>query len=107
MGTHWSWTKHQILSQKLKVCPVNQNTNSRTPMNKKMKTALLGLVAATVVGSAALADQAPDHKVLVLKNKAGAAILGYDPVAYFTDNKPAKVDPDYKSTFEGADYYFA
>jgi YHS domain-containing protein len=72
-----------------------------------MKMTLLNLIASLAISGAALADQTPDHKVLVLKNKAGAAILGYDPVAYFTDNKPAKGSPKFKSNYEGADYYFA
>ena len=53
-----------------------------------MKKTLFSLVAVLSLAGAALADQTPDHKVLVLKNKDGAAILGYDAVAYFTDNKP-------------------
>jgi YHS domain-containing protein len=49
----------------------------------------------------------PDHKVLVLKNKDGAAILGYDAVAYFTDNKAVKGSSRFQSEYEGAHYYFA
>src|SRR5437879_8606230 len=72
-----------------------------------MKRALFNLVAVLSLAGAALADQTPDHKVLVLKNKDGAAILGYDAVAYFTDNKPAKGNPKFQSEYEGAKYYFA
>jgi YHS domain-containing protein len=71
-----------------------------------MKRTLLNLVAVLSLAGAALADQTPDHKVLVLKNKDGAAILGYDAVAYFTDNKPAKGNPKFQSEYEGAKYYF-
>ena len=39
-----------------------------------MKNTLFNLIATLVLTSAALADNTPDHKVLVLKNKAGAAI---------------------------------
>jgi YHS domain-containing protein len=31
---------------------------------------------------------------------------GYDPVAYFTDGKPVKGDPQYHSNYDGATYYF-
>ncbi len=72
-----------------------------------MKLTLLTLVAALSLASVAFADHEPGHKVLVLKNKDGAAILGYDAVAYFTDNKAVKGSPKIKSTHEGADYYFA
>jgi len=72
-----------------------------------MKKTLFSLVAVLSLAGAALADQTPDHKVLVLKNKDGAAILGYDAVAYFTDDKPAKGNPKFQSEYEGAKYYFA
>jgi len=72
-----------------------------------MKINLLNLVAVLSLAGAAFADHAPGHKVLVLKNKDGAAILGYDAVAYFTDNKPTKGNPKFQSEYAGAKYYFA
>jgi YHS domain-containing protein len=72
-----------------------------------MKQTLLTLVAALSLTGAAFADHEPGHKVLILKNKEGAAILGYDAVAYFTDNKPLKGNPKIKSNYDGANYYFA
>ena len=39
---------------------------------------------------------------------AGGVILdGYDPVAFFTDNKPVKGDPQFQFTYDEATYYFA
>lgn len=35
------------------------------------------------------------------------AINGYDPVAYFTQDKPVKGDPDVTSTYQGAEFRFA
>lgn len=72
-----------------------------------MKHTLLHLVTVLALAGAALADQTPDHKVLVLKNKDGAAILGYDAVACFTDNKAVKGNPKFQSEYEGAKYFFA
>ena len=66
----------------------------------------LSLIAALSLASAALADQMPDHKVLVLKNRDNVAIEGYDPVAYFTDNKPVKGVIKFESDYEGAKYHF-
>jgi len=43
---------------------------------------------------------------LVLKTKDGLAIQGYDPVAYFTDNKAAKGDAKFSSEYGGAKYLF-
>src|ERR671924_685412 len=81
-----------------------QQLNDMTP---NMKKTLLTLAAALSLAGAALADHAPGHKVLVLKNKDGAAILGYDAVAYFTNNKAVKGNPKFQSEYEGAKYYFA
>ena len=72
-----------------------------------MKKVLLTLAAAFTLAGAVFADHEPGHKVLVLKNRDGAAILGYDAVAYFTDNKAVKGNPRIQSEYEGAKYYFA
>ncbi len=40
-------------------------------------------------------------------DKNGVIINGYDPVAFFTDNKPVKGDPSFKFNYEEATYYFA
>ncbi len=72
-----------------------------------MKSTLLTLVAVLALAGAAFADQTRDHKALALKNKDGTAILGYDAVAYFTDNKPMKGNPKINSEYEGAKYHFA
>ena len=37
----------------------------------------------------------------------GVIIDGYDAVAFFTDNKPVKGDPQLKYQYEGATYYFS
>ena len=73
----------------------------------KLKLTLLSLTAALSLAGTALADHEPGHKVLVLKNKDGATILGYDAVAYFTDSKAVKGNPKFQSEYEGAKYYFA
>lgn len=36
----------------------------------------------------------------------GAAIDGYDPVAYFTDLKPVKGLPDFQASYQGSTFYF-
>ena len=37
----------------------------------------------------------------------GVILDGYDPVAFFTDNKPVKGDPQFQHTYEEAVYHFA
>ncbi|HEU0201099.1 MAG TPA: YHS domain-containing (seleno)protein [Burkholderiaceae bacterium] len=39
--------------------------------------------------------------------KGGAALRGYDPVAYFTDNKPVKGSAEHKAEYKGSTFYFA
>jgi len=46
-------------------------------------------------------------KTLQNLDKNGAAIQGYDPVAFFTQNKPVKGNPELHSSYRGATYYFA
>ena len=72
-----------------------------------MNKSLLSLLAVCALASTAMSQSVPDDKVLVLKNKDGAAILGYDAVSYFTDNKAAKGSSKFQSEYEGARYYFA
>jgi YHS domain-containing protein len=40
-------------------------------------------------------------------DKSGVILKGYDPVAYFRQNRPVKGNPKYSSRYEGATYYFA
>lgn len=40
-------------------------------------------------------------------DRDGVAIQGYDPVAFFTDHKPVKGDPEYVVKHAGAVYFFA
>jgi YHS domain-containing protein len=40
-------------------------------------------------------------------SRSGIAIRGYDPVAYFTDSKPVKGDPQFSYSWRGATWQFA
>jgi YHS domain-containing protein len=44
---------------------------------------------------------------LVNLDEKGVIIEGYDPVAYFTDNKPVKGSEQFTAKFESATYWFA
>src|SRR6187200_1938308 len=46
-------------------------------------------------------------KTLVNLDKAGVAIQGYDPVAFFTDGKPVKGRPEFVVKHGGSIYYFS
>ena len=47
------------------------------------------------------------NKSLLNVDKQGVAIQGYDPVAFFTQNKPVKGRPEFESKYNGARYLFA
>lgn len=47
------------------------------------------------------------NKTLVNIDKTGLGLKGYDPVAYFTENRPVKGDPQFVSTYNGVRYQFA
>jgi YHS domain-containing protein len=44
---------------------------------------------------------------LINTNASGVILDGYDPVAFFTDNKPVKGDPQFQSRYNHAIYYFS
>ena len=69
------------------------------------KTILSLLTTLALAASGYAADIA--GKSLVLKTKDGLAIQGYDPVAYFTDNKAVKGNAKFSSEYDGAKYLFA
>jgi len=46
-------------------------------------------------------------KQLLNLDRTGVGIQGYDPVAFFTDQKPVKGNPQFQSDYNGAKYYFA
>ncbi len=69
-----------------------------------MKKLILSLVVATL--ALPLFAQTTSKTLLNL-DKTGVAIQGYDPVAFFTDNKPVKGDQKFLVKHDGAIYFFA
>ena len=68
---------------------------------------IIASICLAVSAFSAVAGTSTSAKVLVSKDNAGVALQGYDPVAYFTDNKPVKGTAKFSATHEGATYYFA
>jgi len=65
---------------------------------KSLLSAFLLLMALSTVSSA---------KELQNLDHNGVAIQGYDPVAFFTDDRPVKGNAQFQSEYRGAKYYFA
>jgi YHS domain-containing protein len=64
---------------------------------------LLSIVMFTVLSTISFAAT----KSLLNVDKSGLALKGYDPVAYFTENRPVMGNSQFVSTFNGARYQFA
>ena len=69
-----------------------------------MKKLILSLIVATL---ALQLFAQTSSKTLLNLDKTGVAIQGYDPVAFFTDNKPVKGDQKFLLKHDGAIYFFA
>jgi len=65
------------------------------------------LILAAVVRSEPVTRPATQPARLVNVDKHGVAVQGYDPVAYFTQNKAVKGQPAIAATHDGAIYHFA
>lgn len=66
-------------------------------MKTLLVTALLTLATAAFAGAGELVSVDGD----------GVALQGYDPVAYFTDDKPVKGNPKFTARYKEATYRFA
>ena len=84
---------------------------------KTISPLLVALIAASASASPVWKMQKPvtrglsvfaeTKKSKVAVDANGVAIQGYDPVAYFKQNKPVKGSPKNQSVYQGAKFYFA
>jgi YHS domain-containing protein len=72
---------------------------------KKFTTILVAVVAVLLLNSTAFSQQAT--RTAQFNIEKSVAIQGYDPVAYFTQNKTIKGKKDFAVAAEGVTYYFA
>ena len=107
---------HRAPGLKVRTKFIVRVSNGRSIMQIKfptiIKTSLVavGLLTATaIVPNTSLHAFAYDEtsKSAINIDKAGLAIRGYDPVAYFTVGKPTKGESRFSAKHEGATYYFA
>src|SRR5258708_15626682 len=95
----------------------HQTTTKNRQIMKTIPTLLVTLIATSASSSPFWKVQEPvTHGLSVFaeakKSKfavdsQGVAIQGYDPVGYFTQNKPVKGSPSNQSVYQGAKFYFA
>jgi len=72
-----------------------------------MKQFLTAMFLTLTISSAVTAQDAAAIRKKNFNLDKGVAIKGYDPVAYFTENKAIKGSKDIATAFEGAIYYFS
>ena len=73
----------------------------------KSTLATLSLYALVLVSAVVVWSQSPaPPKPLVDVDSQGVGAHGFDPVAFFTEGKARKGDPQWHSTYGGATYYF-
>src|SRR5215510_9597361 len=72
-----------------------------------LKVRTLMSVVALLFASSAIHAQQYEGKYFDNLNSNGVIIDGYDPVAFFTDNKPVKGDAQVQFSYEDAIYYFS
>ncbi len=68
---------------------------------------LVTQVIATVAFVAAVTGSVPEPSTDPIFAAGGAAIRGYDPVAYFTDSWPVRGSPQFTYEWNGATWLFA
>jgi len=73
----------------------------------RMAALPLMVVAAACSGARGESEGMDGPRRLINVDDRGIALQGYDPVAYFTVNKPVKGDSTWASTYNGGTYFFA
>ena len=74
---------------------------------KQLVVRAVPLVALAVMITASVAAVPGEDVRLLNLDKDGVILDGYDPVAFFTDNKPVLGSDAFQSTYRGATYHFA
>src|SRR5262245_31332432 len=69
------------------------------------RRSVIQIVCVVLLAAAAVAGVC--QKTLVNSDSQGVLLHGYDPVAYFTENKAVKGDEKYKATYKGSAFHFA
>ena len=72
-----------------------------------MKQILTAMFFTLTLSTAATAQDATALRKKNFNLEKGVAIKGYDPVAYFTENKAVKGSKDLAVAYDGAVYYFS
>ncbi len=82
---------------------INQSNQINLKLNAMLKKQILSFFL-MCFGAFVFGQTTPN--TLLNLNSQGVILDGYDPVAFFTDNKPVMGDPNFQTKYQGAIYYF-
>src|SRR5205809_4723212 len=97
--------KQFMSSRELRARAQYMKAFSETAINSLLKLSLT--VAAFLLMLVAAFSQKHESRYFNNLNNNGVIIDGYDPVAFFTDNKPVKGDAKFQFNYQDATYYFS
>ena len=96
------------MEAKVKVLHISQIEKSKAEEYRVFKYLFIIFTMVAALFSLIQVQAQPHLKNIFNNLNADGVILdGYDPVAFFTDNKPVKGDPQYHFTYDKATYYFS
>jgi YHS domain-containing protein len=91
----------------IKVLKTAQLQKSKSRENRFFRFVFAGTILLVTLFTAISANAQQAGRSFNNVDANGVILDGYDPVAFFTDNKPVKGDPAIKFTHDNATYYFA
>ena len=93
---------------KVNAVQIEQPVNVKSIQTSLVRfAAMLVFVSGTIFISQDVTAQKHDGSYFNNVDENGVILGGYDPVAFFTDNKPVKGNTQFQYRFENAVYYFA
>jgi YHS domain-containing protein len=90
----------------LQLKTVSQKIHRQTTDRIAIKLFILILTSLSLLAFTAVNAQKSHGKYFNNLNKEGVILDGYDPVSFFSDNKPVKGDAKYQFNYQDATYYF-
>ncbi len=95
------------METKVKALKVEQMKKEKAREYSLFKFVFTAMVLLFILFTVIGAHAQQEKRIFNNLNNEGVILDGYDPVAFFTDNKPVKGDAKYQYSYDKAIYYFA
>ena len=89
----------------MKVLRMSQLREKKNGEQRRLIYAFIALLLGCAIVTSGY-SQEQDKRIFNNVDATGLILDGYDPVAFFTHNKPVKGDPMFSYQYEGARYHF-